>query len=83
LLAERLKQLVPCRGERKTLFVNSGAEAVEHVVKIARHHTHRPGVICFDNPFHGRTLLTLTLVSKVRLQASPGRLGARYPCSSR
>ncbi|MGD0264373.1 MAG: aminotransferase class III-fold pyridoxal phosphate-dependent enzyme [Candidatus Methylomirabilota bacterium] len=64
-LAERLNQIVPCRGERKTLCVNSGAEAVESAVKIARYYRRRAGVICFDNAFHGRTLLTLTLTSKV------------------
>ncbi|HSD51232.1 MAG TPA: 4-aminobutyrate--2-oxoglutarate transaminase [Candidatus Methylomirabilis sp.] len=65
-LAERLNQIVPCRGEKKTMFTNSGAEAVENAVKIARHYTRRAGVICFDNAFHGRTLLTMTLTSKVR-----------------
>jgi len=65
-LAERLNRLVPCRGEKKTMFVNSGAEAVENAIKIARYHTGRAGVICFDNAFHGRTLLTMTLTSKVR-----------------
>jgi 4-aminobutyrate aminotransferase/(S)-3-amino-2-methylpropionate transaminase len=84
-LAERLNQLVPCRGERKTLFVNSGAEAVENAVKIARYHTRRPGVVCFDNAFHGRTLLTMTLTSKVRpyklhLGAlAPGIFRAHFP----
>jgi 4-aminobutyrate aminotransferase/(S)-3-amino-2-methylpropionate transaminase len=65
-LAERLNQIVPCQGEKKTMFTNSGAESVENAVKIARYHTRRPGVICFDNAFHGRTLLTMTLTSKVR-----------------
>lgn len=65
-LAERLNQIVPCRGEKKTMFVNSGAESVENAVKIARYHTRRAGVVCFDNAFHGRTLLTMTLTSKVR-----------------
>lgn len=65
-LAERLNRIVPCRGERKTMFANSGAEAVENAVKIARYRTGRAGVICFDNAFHGRTLLTMTLTSKVR-----------------
>jgi 4-aminobutyrate aminotransferase / (S)-3-amino-2-methylpropionate transaminase / 5-aminovalerate transaminase len=65
-LVERLNQIAPCRGEKKTMLVNSGAEAVENAVKIARHHTRRAGIICFDNAFHGRTLLTMTLTSKVR-----------------
>jgi 4-aminobutyrate aminotransferase/(S)-3-amino-2-methylpropionate transaminase len=84
-LAERLNEIVPCRGEKKTMFVNSGAEAVENAVKIARYHTRRAGVICFDNAFHGRTLLTMTLTSKVRpyklhLGAlAPGIFRAHFP----
>ncbi len=65
-LAEQLNHRVPCRGTKKTLLVNSGAEAVENAVKIARYHTRRAGVICFDNAFHGRTYLTMSLTSKVR-----------------
>jgi 4-aminobutyrate aminotransferase/(S)-3-amino-2-methylpropionate transaminase len=76
-LAEQLNRLVPCRGEKKTMFVNSGAEAVENAIKIARYHTHRTGVICFDNAFHGRTLLTMTLTSKVRPYKL--HLGAQAP----
>jgi 4-aminobutyrate aminotransferase/(S)-3-amino-2-methylpropionate transaminase len=84
-LAERLNRLVPCRGTRKTMFVNSGAEAVENAVKIARYHTRRSGIVCFDNAFHGRTLLTMTLTSKVRpyklhLGAdAPGVFRAHFP----
>jgi 4-aminobutyrate aminotransferase / (S)-3-amino-2-methylpropionate transaminase / 5-aminovalerate transaminase len=84
-LAERLNRIVPCRGEKKTMFVNSGAEAVENAVKIARYHTRRTGVICFDNAFHGRTLLTMTMTSKVRpyklhLGAlAPGIFRAHFP----
>lgn len=48
------------------MFANSGAEAVENAVKIARYATGRPAVICFENGFHGRTLLTMTLTSKVK-----------------
>jgi 4-aminobutyrate aminotransferase/(S)-3-amino-2-methylpropionate transaminase len=65
-LAEQLNRLVPCRGEKRTMLVNSGAEAVENAVKIARYHTRRAGVVCFDNAFHGRTYLTMSLTSKVR-----------------
>ncbi|MBI4862872.1 MAG: 4-aminobutyrate--2-oxoglutarate transaminase [Candidatus Riflebacteria bacterium] len=64
-LAERLNELAPGRFPRKTLLVNSGAEAVENAVKIARAATGRPAVVCFEDGFHGRTLLTLTLTSKV------------------
>src|SRR5205807_3623171 len=64
-LAERLNALAPFAGPAKTLFVNSGAEAVENAVKIARHATGRSGVVVFDHAFHGRTLLAMTLTAKV------------------
>lgn len=64
-LAERLGKLAPCRGSSKTLFVNTGAEAVENAVKIARYYTGRSKIIVFDNAFHGRTLLTLTMTASV------------------
>ena len=60
-----LAELSPCRGEsQKSILLNSGAEAVENAVKIARAATGRPGVVVFDNAFHGRTLLTMTMTSK-------------------
>lgn len=65
-LAEKLCQITPGSGEKKTFFVNSGAEAVENAVKIARLATKRPAVIAFESAFHGRTLLTMTLTSKVK-----------------
>src|SRR5207247_6962146 len=62
----RLDELSPCSGEtQKTVLVNSGAEAVENAVKIARVATGRPAVVVFDRAFHGRTLLTMTITSKV------------------
>src|SRR5947209_5791119 len=64
-LAERLNALVPGSGPRKTMFANSGAEAVENAVKIARYHTKRSGVVVFDHAFHGRTLLAMTMTAKV------------------
>lgn len=64
-LAERLAAVTPGRFPKKTMFVNSGAEAIENAVKIARHATGRPGVLCFEDAFHGRTLLALALTSKV------------------
>ena len=70
-LAERLNALTPGDFAKKTLLVNSGAEAVENAVKIARHYTGRPGVVGFEHGFAGRTLLALTLTSKV----SPYKLG--------
>lgn len=70
-LAERLARLTPGAFPKKTLLVNSGAEAIENAVKIARHATRRPGVLCFEDGFHGRTLLALSLTSKV----APYKLG--------
>ena len=64
-LAERLNALVPGDFPKKTMFVNSGAEAVENAVKIARAATGRSAVLAFEDGFHGRTLLTMSLTSKV------------------
>jgi 4-aminobutyrate aminotransferase/(S)-3-amino-2-methylpropionate transaminase len=64
-LAERLAAITPGKFAKKTLLVNSGAEAVENAVKIARHATGRPGVMVFEDGFHGRTLFALSLTSKV------------------
>ncbi|WP_207890495.1 4-aminobutyrate--2-oxoglutarate transaminase [Rubrobacter taiwanensis] len=64
-LAEKLNELVPGDFEKRTAFFNSGAEAVENAVKIARYHTKRKAILCFENAFHGRTLLTMTLTSKI------------------
>jgi len=64
-LAEKLNALAPISGPKKTMFINSGAEAVENAVKIARAHTKRPAVIAFEDAFHGRTLLTMSLTSKI------------------
>jgi 4-aminobutyrate aminotransferase/(S)-3-amino-2-methylpropionate transaminase len=64
-LAERLAALTPGRFAKKTMFANSGAEAIENAVKIARHATGRPGVLCFEDGFHGRTMMALALTSKV------------------
>jgi len=63
--AERLNALAPGAFPKKTMFVNSGVEAVENAVKIARYHTKRAAVVCFEHAFHGRTLLGMTLTSKV------------------
>lgn len=63
-LAERLNELVPGQLQRRSFLVNSGAEAVENAVKVARAATGRQAVVCFDHAFHGRTLLGLTLTSK-------------------
>ena len=64
-LAERLNRVTPGTHEKRTFFVNSGAEAVENAVKVARFFTGRQGVICFEHGFHGRTNLAMALTSKV------------------
>ncbi|HSH57503.1 MAG TPA: 4-aminobutyrate--2-oxoglutarate transaminase [Halomonas sp.] len=64
-LAEKLCQLTPVRGEAKAMLVNSGAEALENAVKIARAATGRSGIICFDGSFHGRSFMTLAMTGKV------------------
>ncbi|HOO27477.1 MAG TPA: aminotransferase class III-fold pyridoxal phosphate-dependent enzyme, partial [Lachnospiraceae bacterium] len=59
-LAEKLNQIVPVKGEvKKTYFANSGAEADENAIKIAKAYTKRSNVICFSGAFHGRTNLTM------------------------
>ena len=70
-LAAKLNELSPGDFHKMTMLANSGAEAVENAVKIARHATGRPAVIALDGAFHGRTLLTMTLTSKVK----PYKLG--------
>ena len=66
-VCRRLAELSPCgEGEQRSLLVNSGAEAVENAVKIARVATGRPAVVVFEYAFHGRTLLAMTMTSKVK-----------------
>jgi 4-aminobutyrate aminotransferase / (S)-3-amino-2-methylpropionate transaminase / 5-aminovalerate transaminase len=63
-LAEKLNALVPGDTEKRSFFVNSGAEAVENAAKIARYYTKRPAIIAFENSFHGRTMFAMTLTGK-------------------
>ena len=63
-LAERLGELVPITGETRCAFFNSGAEAIENAVKLARLYTRRQAVIAFEGAFHGRTWMALTMTSK-------------------
>lgn len=70
-LAARLNELAPGNFPKMTMFANSGAEAVENAVKVARYATGRQAIICFENGFHGRTLLTMSLTSKTK----PYKLG--------
>jgi 4-aminobutyrate aminotransferase / (S)-3-amino-2-methylpropionate transaminase / 5-aminovalerate transaminase len=86
-VCRRLAELSPCRGlQQKSMLLNSGAEAIENAVKIARHATGRPAVVVFERGFHGRTLLTLTMTEKVVYRAGFGpfapevyRVPAPYP----
>ena len=84
-LAERLNEIIPAAGSRKTFFVNSGAEAVEHAVKLARHFTGKADIITFHYAYHGRTLLTTTMTGRVRSYRTgfgpgvPGVHRAPYP----
>lgn len=72
-LAEKLATLFP-HGEQgtKVMLVNSGAEAVENAIKIARQATGRDGILCFNGAFHGRTLMAMTLTSKVGYKSGCG-----------
>ncbi len=65
-LAEKLNRITPGAFPKKTMLANSGAEALENAVKIARHSTGREAVVVFEHAFHGRTLLTMSMTSKVR-----------------
>ena len=64
-LAQRLCALAPGTGPKKAIFLNSGSEAVESAVKIARATTGRPAIIAFEGAFHGRTYMSMTLTSKI------------------
>ena len=65
-VCERLNRLTPGSFEKRSMLLNSGAEAVENAVKVARVATGRPAVVVFDHGYHGRTLLTMTLTAKYR-----------------
>ena len=84
-LCERLNRIAPGPGEKKTLLLNSGAEAVENAVKIARAYSGRSGVIAFRGGFHGRTFMAMALTGKVepyksRFGPVPGEVfHAPYP----
>ncbi|ANB60795.1 4-aminobutyrate--2-oxoglutarate transaminase [Anoxybacteroides amylolyticum] len=65
-LAEELARITPGNHAKKAFFANSGAEAVENAIKIARKYTGRKGIISFERGYHGRTLLTMSLTSKVK-----------------
>lgn len=74
-LAEKLAQITPVKGEsKKCFFANSGAEADENAVKVARAYTGRPNIICFTGAFHGRTMLTMTMTAKKAYTTGMGPL---------
>lgn len=64
-LAERLNDTTPGDFDKRTVFVTTGAEAVENAIKVARAHTGRPAVIAFGGAFHGRTFMGMSLTGKV------------------
>lgn len=64
-LAEKLNRLAPGSTPKKTFFMNTGAEAVENAIKVARAYTGRSGIIAFNGAFHGRTMYTMALTGKV------------------
>lgn len=84
-LAAKLASLVPAMGKKRVFFSNSGTEAVEAGIKLAKYHTRRPAIIAFEGAFHGRTMGALALTaSKSRQRAGfgvmmPGVFHARYP----
>jgi 4-aminobutyrate aminotransferase/(S)-3-amino-2-methylpropionate transaminase len=63
-VAEHLNRLTPGSGEKRSVLFNSGAEAVENAVKIARSHTRKQAVVAFDHAYHGRTNMTMALTAK-------------------
>ncbi len=63
-VAEKMNAITPGTFAKKTILVNSGAEAIENAIKLARFYTRRPAIVCFEDAFHGRTLLTMSLTSK-------------------
>jgi len=65
-LADRLVKATPGDFPKKALFINSGAEAVENAIKIARYYTKKTGIVVFDGAYHGRTYLTMTMTAKVK-----------------
>ncbi|UFJ39897.1 4-aminobutyrate--2-oxoglutarate transaminase [Brevibacillus humidisoli] len=65
-LAQKLNQITPGQHEKKSFFLNSGAEAVENAIKIARKYTGRKAIISFERGFHGRTYMAMSLTSKVK-----------------
>nr|BFE87511.1 hypothetical protein GCM10020093_101120 [Planobispora longispora] len=87
-VAEKLNEITPGDHEKRTFLLNSGAEAVENAVKVARHATGRQAVVVFDHGYHGRTLLTMSLTAKNMPYKhrfgpfAPRSTGCRWPTRS-
>ena len=71
-LCEKLSQLFPHGEETKVMLTNTGAESVENAIKIARQATNRQGVLCYTDAFHGRSLMAMTLTSKIDYKLNCG-----------
>jgi 4-aminobutyrate aminotransferase / (S)-3-amino-2-methylpropionate transaminase / 5-aminovalerate transaminase len=78
-VAEKLNAITPGTFAKKTILVNSGAEAIENAIKIARFYTRRPAIICFEDAFHGRTMLTMSLTSKTHPYCYRCSYSLKYP----
>jgi 4-aminobutyrate aminotransferase/(S)-3-amino-2-methylpropionate transaminase len=83
LAAEKMIEVIPHGEHTKVMFVNSGAEAVENAIKIARQATKRSAILCFEKAFHGRTLMATSLTSKVGYKTGIGPFAPEvYRCPS-
>ncbi|MCF8243612.1 MAG: aspartate aminotransferase family protein [Saprospiraceae bacterium] len=71
-LCEKLVEILPHDGPTKVMLASTGAEAVENAIKIARQATHRDGILCYTEAFHGRTMMAMTLTSKVAYKMGCG-----------
>lgn len=71
-LCEDLAEILPHGEKTKAMLISTGAEAVENAIKIARQATKRPAILCFSEAYHGRTLMTMSLTSKVNYKFSCG-----------
>jgi 4-aminobutyrate aminotransferase/(S)-3-amino-2-methylpropionate transaminase len=80
-LAEKLVEILPHGDATKVMLLNSGAEAVENVIKIAKQATKRPAIIAYDGGFHGRTMMAMSLTSKVAYKSGCGPLRLKFIAS--
>src|SRR3981081_820222 len=72
-VCEKLNALAPGKGPKKTILVNTGVEAVENAIKIARCFTKRPAIICFEDAFHGRAFMAMSATSKTHPYTGGGQ----------